>query len=83
MAAKGRQRSGDLAAHTELACQILCGRSSHLAALLTDICFQHLPTSGPKPAYMIWQQRIEDELAKTIDKETASEILQEASESLV
>lgn len=61
LAAKGRQRAGNLAPHTDLACEVLCGLSAHMAAHLTDVALQDLPTVGVQPAYAIWQQRIEAE----------------------
>ncbi len=63
VAAAARQRSGELMPHTELACEVLCGLSGHMAAQLTGVALQGLPTDGPQPAYEIWQQRIEAEFA--------------------
>ena len=56
--AKGRQRAGNPAAHSDLACTILCGVSSDQAAAITDGAFQNLPVNGKTPAYAILQQRL-------------------------
>lgn len=61
--AKGRQRAGNMAPHTELTCQILCGLSANEAASITDNALQDLPLDGDEPAYEIWRQRIEAVLA--------------------
>lgn len=58
-AAKARQRAGNPAAHTELACQILCGLPSTAAAEVTDTALEQLPSDGIEPAYEIWRQRIQ------------------------
>ena len=60
--AKGRQRGGNMAPHTELACEVLCGLSGNEAASITDLALQNLPTNGDEPAYGVWQQRIEEKL---------------------
>ncbi|MFL5664835.1 MAG: DUF1702 family protein [Ktedonobacteraceae bacterium] len=72
VAAKARQRAGYLPTHTDLACEILCGLSSHMAAHLTDIALQDLPTDPTRPAYEIWQQSIEVELAASTVREPRS-----------
>jgi len=72
LAAKARQRSGELAPHTDLACEVLCGLSGHMAAHLTDVALQCPPTDGPQPAYEIWQQRIEAEFAVPTGREIES-----------
>jgi hypothetical protein len=57
--AKGRLRAGTPAAHTELACAVLCGgRSGQQAARIVDSAFADLPLDGPEPAYAVLQQRI-------------------------
>jgi hypothetical protein len=56
--AKGRQRAGNPAAHTDLACEVLCGISSDSAAHIVDVAFENLPLDGPEPAYEILQQRL-------------------------
>ncbi|MEO7019923.1 MAG: DUF1702 family protein [Ktedonobacteraceae bacterium] len=55
---KGRQRAGNPAPHSDLACEMLCGTSSDTAAHLVDVAFQDLPTNGSKPAFEILQQRL-------------------------
>jgi hypothetical protein len=56
--AKGRQRAGNPAPQTDLACEILCGITSVEAAEVLDRAFAGLPLNGPKPAYEILQQRL-------------------------
>ncbi|MFP5271591.1 DUF1702 family protein [Coleofasciculus sp.] len=68
-AAKTRLRARNLTAHTEMACQILCGISAEAAAEITDIALPDLPKSSPAklkgkpgdmlPAYEIWRRRIQ------------------------
>jgi hypothetical protein len=62
-AAKARQRAGNPTAHTELACQVLCGMSAGKAAELTDSSLRDLPPDGAQPAYEHWRQRIQSYFA--------------------
>jgi enediyne biosynthesis protein E3 len=57
-AAKARERAGNPAAHTELACQIICGMPAKPAASLTDRALEDLSPDGALPAYEVWRQRI-------------------------
>lgn len=63
-AAKTRQRAGNPAEHTELACEVLCGRSADAAAEITDLALRDLPDDGEVPAYEIWRQRIRAHFAE-------------------
>jgi enediyne biosynthesis protein E3 len=63
-AAKARQRAGNPAPHTELACEILCGLSASAAANITDVALNNLPFDGAVPAYEVWRQRIQAQFAK-------------------
>jgi len=63
-AAKARQRAGNPAAHTELACRILCGLPATEAAEVTDTALEQLPSDGVEPAYEIWRQRIQAHFIK-------------------
>jgi hypothetical protein len=69
-AAKARQRAGNPAPHTELACQVLCGLSAHAAAGVTDAALDGLTdgltTKGPDPAYEVWRKRIRTHLAAEV-----------------
>jgi hypothetical protein len=58
-AAKTRQKAGNSAAHTTLACEVLCGLSADVAAGITDAALIDLPVDGQVPAYEIWRQRIQ------------------------
>jgi hypothetical protein len=65
-AAKARQRAGNPAPHTTLACEILCGLSADAAAAVTDAALQDLPSDGPEPAYEVWRRRIQAQLTKEV-----------------
>ncbi len=58
IAARGRKLAGNQAPHTELACEVFCGLSSHEAARIADITGENLPTADEVPAYEIWRQRL-------------------------
>jgi hypothetical protein len=60
-AAKARERAGNPAEHTELACQVICGASAAAAAAMTDEAGRGLPDDGPgEPAFEVWRRRIQD-----------------------
>jgi hypothetical protein len=65
-AAKTRQRAGNPAAHTELACTILCRLSAREAAALTDATLEFLPTEGPEPAYESWRRRLQAHFSQRV-----------------
>jgi hypothetical protein len=58
-AAKARQRAGNPASHTALACEIFCGLSVAAAANVTDQALVDLPPDGFEPAYESWRRRIQ------------------------
>jgi enediyne biosynthesis protein E3 len=57
-AAKARQRAGNPACHTEMACELLCGLDADSAAEITDIALQALSSLGSEPEYELWRSRI-------------------------
>jgi len=60
-AAKARERAGNMTAHTERACRILCEMTAGAAASITDDALIHLPTDAvDEPAYEVWRRRIAD-----------------------
>ena len=61
-ASKARERAGNQAPHTEMACDILCGISAQAAAGVTDKALLNLPKDGAEPAYEIWRRRIQEQL---------------------
>jgi enediyne biosynthesis protein E3 len=63
--AKVRARAGNPAAHSELACRLLCGMSAGDAAALADETLAGLPPDGEIPAFEVWRRRIQDRLGKT------------------
>ena len=58
-AAKARQRAGNQADHTEMACRLLCGLSAEAAARVTDDALKQLNSDGEGPAYESWRRRIQ------------------------
>jgi hypothetical protein len=62
-AAKARERAGNPAPHTELACDVLCGMSAAQAAEITDDARQALPSDGEEPAFEVWRKRIQSRFA--------------------
>jgi len=59
IAASGRLRAGNMASHTEMACEVFCGLSSQQAAHIADVAREDLPVDGAEPIYEIWRQRIQ------------------------
>lgn len=57
-AAKTRERAGNPAPQTELACAIICGMSAQTAAGLTDEALGGLADDDGWPAYEVWRGRI-------------------------
>lgn len=64
IAAKGRQQAGNMAPHTELACELFCGLSADEVAHITDVARENLPANSVEPAYEIWRQRIRAQFAE-------------------
>ena len=62
-AAVARERGGNPAAHTELACRVLCGRTTAELAALCDETGRDLPPDGAEPAFETWRQRIQSALS--------------------
>ncbi|HME00036.1 MAG TPA: DUF1702 family protein [Terriglobia bacterium] len=62
-AAKARERAGNPAECTDIACEVLCGVSTAEAAAVTDAALVSLPEDGPEPAYEVWQRRIQARFA--------------------
>ncbi len=65
-AARVRERGGNPAPHTELACRLLCGMSAGAAAALTDAALAGLPPDGEIPAFEVWRCRIQDRIRETL-----------------
>ncbi len=74
-AAKARQRAGNPAADTDLACDIVCGMTTAEAAAVTDEALEDLPPDpadpdidagpgGREPAYETWRRRIRERFAQ-------------------
>ncbi len=66
VAATFRQRAGNSAPHTELACDVLWGGSASMVAQIADLARKDIPVTGidgaikgtETPAYEIWRQRL-------------------------
>jgi enediyne biosynthesis protein E3 len=66
-AVKARQRAGNLAAHTELAAQVICGTGAERAAEVPDQALEGLPADRPgEPAFEVWRRRIQDHFRKGV-----------------
>lgn len=63
-AAKARQRAGNPAAHTALACEVFCGLSTNATVRITDDALEGLTAEGGEPAYEVWRCRIRSKLKK-------------------
>ncbi len=59
-AAKTRERAGNPAVHTELACRTFCNLSADATASITDKTLDGLPADASVPAYEVWRRRISD-----------------------
>jgi hypothetical protein len=57
-AAKARQRAGNPADHTELACNVLCGTSAAEAARIADEALSDMRAAGAGESYEVWRARI-------------------------
>jgi hypothetical protein len=62
-AAAARQRAGNPAAHTGLACRLLTGLSERDADELVARAARDLPRDGAEPAYELWRRRLRTALA--------------------
>jgi enediyne biosynthesis protein E3 len=62
-AAKARSRAGNITAHTEDACRVLCAMNAVAAAEVTDAALRLLPRGCEEPAYETWRRRIAEEMA--------------------
>jgi len=69
-AAVTRERGRNPAAHTELACRLICARTTAELAALADETGRDLPLDlpdrpdGAEPAFEVWRQRIQAALAR-------------------
>jgi hypothetical protein len=62
-AAGARRRAGNIAAHTELACQLLVGKDPVQASALCDEVLSNA-VEDTEPAYEVWRRRIREHLRK-------------------
>ena len=62
-AAKARQRAGNPAEHTDLACQVFCETSAEVAARVADDSMETSAGNATEPAYELWRHRIRSRFA--------------------
>jgi hypothetical protein len=62
-AAKARLLPGLGTAHTELACELICGMPAVQAAAVTDAALYSLPADSDAPPYEVWRRLIRDRLS--------------------
>ena len=58
-ATKTRQRAGNPAPHTDMACRLICMMPPEEATDIFDTTGQNLPMTEDQPAFEIWRQRIQ------------------------
>jgi enediyne biosynthesis protein E3 len=63
-AANARERAGNPAPHTELACSIFCGASAKRAAQIADQVLEDLRSATKQPCYQDWVLSVERSVAK-------------------
>ena len=63
-AAKTRVRAGNPAAHTDIACQVLCGRSLEEVVGIFDAAEPALNQSEAEPTYEIWRRNIQSQFTR-------------------
>ncbi len=63
-AAAARQRAGNLAPQTELACQTVWRLDAAQVAQIAFRAGEDLSPSGAKPAYEVWRRRIQDQYSE-------------------
>lgn len=73
VAARFRLQSGGSSAHTDLACEVLCGLSAQKVAQVAEAALRDLPTDGAEPAYEIWRQRLAVQFSTPIEHVSRSE----------
>jgi len=69
-AAAARERAGNPADHTELACRLLAGVSGHEAGELAEGARRDLPRDGDEPAYEAWRARVRDIVEARVSQPT-------------
>lgn len=66
-AAKARARAGDVTAHTERACRLLCGVAAIEAAHVTNSALAGLPCDGKAETYEGWRTRTRELLMRELE----------------
>jgi hypothetical protein len=65
-ATAARDRAGNMATHTVLACRIICDVTIERASAIATLEREGLPHGGSQPAYEIWRERIRAHFPITI-----------------
>ena len=71
-AAGARQLAGNPAAHTDLACLILCGVSAEQAAVWCDLTLEQTPSADPMP-YQKWRELLQKQVTGYWEQVTGRE----------
>lgn len=66
-AAAARQRAGNLAPATDLACGVVWGLGAEEVAEIALAAGVDLPTDGPEPPFELWRQNIQDRLKERLE----------------
>ncbi len=74
VAANARHSVGNPSPNTDLACQVVLNLSSTTASQIVDAARENLPADDEEPAYEIWRQRIEAQLAALTAKVSQQKI---------
>lgn len=71
-AAAARERAGNMAEHTRMACRVLCDLTTLEATALADSAREQLPPDRDVPAYEVWRRRIANEFKRPGARRTLS-----------
>jgi hypothetical protein len=64
-----RQQAGNVASHTNLACEVFWSLSSNMVAHMAHAARKDLPSDRVEPAYELWRQRLAAKFAEGVEKE--------------
>jgi enediyne biosynthesis protein E3 len=62
LVAFSRREADNPAAHTDLACRVLCGRGADEVAAVVEEAGRNLSPDGELPAFEVWRRRIQERL---------------------
>jgi hypothetical protein len=73
LAAHARHLVGNPSTYVRLACEVLCGCSTEVAAQIVESARTDLPRDGREASYGMWRQRIANQLAALQSQETSAQ----------